>query len=178
MEDNTLFNLIRTGREDAFTLLFNRYRELTYMLAYAKLRDYKEAEDVVQDVFTWLWVNRAKIPGDVSVKGYLVVMVRNSCIDRLRKQKVEWKAFNGYRHICEQYCKNTRIEDKEITSRLISALDRLHRPKAKSIFAMFFLEYMKQSQIAGTLGIKEQVVKNQIYKMVKVLRHQLKPALG
>jgi RNA polymerase sigma-70 factor (ECF subfamily) len=51
LEDETLMQLIQTGRPEAFGILFMRYQRLVFSVANRILRDSAEAEDLSQDVF-------------------------------------------------------------------------------------------------------------------------------
>ena len=45
----------------------------------------QDAEDVLQDAYLRLWRDRASLDGVRDPKGYTIRMVRNLCIDRLRR---------------------------------------------------------------------------------------------
>ncbi|THU39616.1 sigma-70 family RNA polymerase sigma factor [Niastella caeni] len=85
-EDKSLIIHMRSGDYAAFTLLYNKYiRQLTqYGLKF--LPDLPAVEDVLHDVFVWLWTNRQKIDIHSSVKSYLFKSVRTSMLHVLEKQ--------------------------------------------------------------------------------------------
>lgn len=58
-----------------------------FALAYRLMQDEDEAHDMVQDVLTRLWQQRADLPPYGADKAYCLTMVRNRCIDRLRQQQ-------------------------------------------------------------------------------------------
>ena len=58
--------------------------EALYRVAYYILEDSDDAEDAVQDLFLKLWTSEAS--GTVgNPKAYCIAMMRNLCIDRLRR---------------------------------------------------------------------------------------------
>ena len=52
MDDETLFAKVERGDVEAFTVVYNKYHKLLYVLAYRYLMDKAMAEDAVQHVFT------------------------------------------------------------------------------------------------------------------------------
>jgi RNA polymerase sigma factor (sigma-70 family) len=58
-----------------------------YGYAYRILRDKEGSEDAVQEVFVKLWKMNTKLEEYESVEALAVTMVKNYCIDQIRKQK-------------------------------------------------------------------------------------------
>lgn len=58
-----------------------------FALAYRLLQSEAEAKDVVQDVLAKLWQMRESLPAEGADKAYCLTMVRNLCIDLLRRQQ-------------------------------------------------------------------------------------------
>lgn len=58
-----------------------------YGNAYRMLRDKEGSEDAVQEVFVKLWKMNTKLEEYESVEALAVTMVKNYCIDQIRKQK-------------------------------------------------------------------------------------------
>lgn len=52
-----LLDLIPVGDAVAFREIYDRYSDLLYIFTYRKLKNESEAQDVVHDVFAWLWEN-------------------------------------------------------------------------------------------------------------------------
>jgi len=76
---------LQQGDAGAIESLYDRYSSLAYGLAYRILNDRAGAEDVVQDAFLALWRNaRAFDAGRGSLRAWLLSIVRNRAIDRLR----------------------------------------------------------------------------------------------
>ena len=77
-----LFRKMQEGDWCAFNSFFESYSERLYLYALGFVGNRAEAEDIVQDTFIYLWVNRAKITHSGSLYAYLSRSVKNSCIDR------------------------------------------------------------------------------------------------
>lgn len=50
--DEDLLTSLRQGSEDAFTVIYERYHKLLYVLAYKYLKSTYSSEDAVQQVFS------------------------------------------------------------------------------------------------------------------------------
>ena len=61
-----------------------------YKVAFYILESEEEAKDVVQDVFVKLWKDRASLYDVSNPKAYCIKLVKNLCIDRIRRQRLEF----------------------------------------------------------------------------------------
>ena len=72
-----LFERIRGGDEQAFTLVYERYHGMLYSLALRMIKQTGAAEDAVQYVFVRLWELRGGLSVTVSLRNYLYTMTKN-----------------------------------------------------------------------------------------------------
>jgi RNA polymerase sigma-70 factor (ECF subfamily) len=75
--------MIRTDFDD---LIRQQSRNL-YGIAFRILRNQEEAEDAVQEVFIKLWKQGSKIDEYNNIDAVAVTMLKNFCIDQIRKKK-------------------------------------------------------------------------------------------
>lgn len=59
--------------------------EQMYRVAYHLLESQPDAEDAVQDLYIKLWSNRDALDAVANPQGYCITLIRNICIDRIRK---------------------------------------------------------------------------------------------
>lgn len=88
MDDYTsLICEIKSGSRTAFNTLYRIH--YPGLLAYAELfLDEGGAEDVVQDVFLNVWINRDNLNDSSSLKGYLLRSVYNTSLNYLKKRNM------------------------------------------------------------------------------------------
>lgn len=86
MDDETLFAKVERGDVEAFTVVYNKYHKLLYVLAYRYLMDKAMAEDAVQHVFTRFWEFRSELRVGISLKNYLVTMTKNHILNVIRNE--------------------------------------------------------------------------------------------
>lgn len=143
------------------------YRPLClYALHY--LQDADLAEDMVQESYTALW---EKLQGGAPVfdrKSYLYMMVRNRCLDHLRKKGTPTEALKPY----DTYGiidDNDALARSQTEARLWTAIDSLPE-KCREVFVMSKRDGMKYEEIAQELGLSVNTVRNQISKALKILK--------
>ena len=145
-------------------------------------QDRSTAEDLVQEAFTAYWMKQTADGGIDSPRAYLYTAVRNRCIDVLRKEQ--------HQNVCLDSVGEDvlPVEDGEVISdeeavdnsiredRIWSAIDRLPA-KRRRIFLMSRRDGMKYSEIAQSLGLSENTVRNQISKALDSIRQGVKKVI-
>jgi RNA polymerase sigma-70 factor (ECF subfamily) len=89
--DAGLIHRIAEGDDSAFNDLYKRFSGPLYGMAYRMMNDAKEAEDVLQEGFTYIWRKAATYDANRSSPfAWAVMITRNKAIDRLRvRQRIE-----------------------------------------------------------------------------------------
>lgn len=85
VQDSTLIVRIAGGDRESLSLLYNRYAPIMLAVGMRILKDEKEAEDLIHDVFLEVW----KKAGDYSaargsVKTWLMLRLRSRALDRCK----------------------------------------------------------------------------------------------
>jgi RNA polymerase sigma-70 factor (ECF subfamily) len=86
-----LISQIDEGDDSAFTALYERFSASLYGMVFRMMNDAKEAEDVLQEGFTYIWRKASSYDSSRSSPfSWAVMIVRNKAIDRLRvRQRLE-----------------------------------------------------------------------------------------
>src|SRR6478672_8724061 len=85
-------NVIGLGKEKTFDYFFRQYFAALCFFAQSIIHNEEDTKDIVQDCFAKLWNDKAIKEKTDTVKSFLYTMVRNRCIDYVRKKKVITKA--------------------------------------------------------------------------------------
>lgn len=181
MQDLTKFsdeNLLKAcidGDESSFEELYNRYWYKLYAEAFRRLKKAEIAEEIVQDLFTSIWLNRQKITIHRSVGGYLFTSVRYLVLSYLQKELVR----NNYK----SYVKGSFKDFDDSTEMIISFNElqeqieshvRLLPEKCRYIYELSRKEFKTNKEIADLLGISEKTVENQLTKALGRLKIAIK----
>ncbi len=73
------------GDDDAFSELVEEYREPAYWVAYGNVGNREVARDLIQDAFVRVYESLHQFDLDRSFKPWFYQIVRNLCVDWLRK---------------------------------------------------------------------------------------------
>jgi RNA polymerase sigma-70 factor, ECF subfamily len=76
----------RTGDENAFAALVERYRGELQVHCYRMLGSLEDAEDAVQETFLRAWRKRETFRGDASFRAWLYGITTNACLDALARR--------------------------------------------------------------------------------------------
>jgi RNA polymerase sigma factor (sigma-70 family) len=87
--DDKLIALVRRGREDAFEVLFDRYRPRLLAFSRNMLRSAEDAEDVMQEVFVNAYRAIRSDDRPIVVKPWLYRIARNRCLNELRRNTAD-----------------------------------------------------------------------------------------
>lgn len=72
---------------DEFKHIFVPFHQKLYRIAYRFLEDTDLASDMVQEVYSKLWTQKAKLAAIQNKEAYAVTVLRNLCLDQLKKTK-------------------------------------------------------------------------------------------
>ena len=174
VSDNDLVFLLQEGSEDAYTEIYNRYKWLLHTHAYKKLGDRDAANDLIQELFTSLWVRRKDIVLTSTLSAYLYTSIRNKVLNIIEHRQVESKYIVSVANFAEQYVSATdhKVRENqlmEIIEREIASLP----PKMRQVFELSRKSHLSHKEIAEHLGISEETVKSQVKNALKLLRVRL-----
>jgi RNA polymerase sigma factor (sigma-70 family) len=86
--DRAALERIAGGELDALDDLYERYKTMSYSIAYRITNDATLAEDVVQEAFLGAWRNASRyVVGRGSVKTWLLSIVHHRAIDAVRRRR-------------------------------------------------------------------------------------------
>lgn len=86
-EESLLWKRFLSGDNEAYTCIYKRYVQVLFSSALQYTMDKELIKDCIQDVFEKLYKNRHKIKSTDNVKAYLFVILKNSLINALQKEK-------------------------------------------------------------------------------------------
>jgi len=160
---------IAAGDELAFRQLFDTYKELLFTFAEGMLKSSADAEEMVQECFTKIWVNRASLTTIDNPGHYLYTMVRNRALDHLRKVAREKKLIHQVwiqLSAVDQSLEETQRyqEYKELIDQALSELPA----QKQSVFRLSRERGYSHEEIAAQLHLSKSRVNN---ILVETLRH-------
>lgn len=173
-DDLQVLHLTASGDESAFALLYDKYSQKIYFLAYRFLKSGTAAEDVLQDVFVKIWNNRQKLTGILDFNAYLNVITRNHIFNQLRKQANEEKFLKYILTTSSQSNQQTfdTVLLKELELNFNKAVAKLP-PQQKKVFQLSRLHGLRQEEIADYMKISLGTVKKHMVVSLRFIRNYL-----
>jgi RNA polymerase sigma-70 factor (ECF subfamily) len=176
--DETLFLRMQTADMEALGVLFSRYARLTLGIARRILRDEHEAEDLVQDVFLFLFF-KSKLfnPSKGSARSWLMQVAYHRAFDRRRYLSARSfcvrEGVNGGAAKALVSAINPGVENTEEffawQSYLRPALDQLSEDQRKTI-SLYFYEGYTLREISQKLNRSFGNVQHDFYRGLDRLR--------
>jgi RNA polymerase sigma-70 factor (ECF subfamily) len=176
-DNKLLVSLLSKNDEPAFAEIYNRYWQKLFAIAYNRLKEFQEAEDVVHDVFASLWANRNKSEIE-SLENYLATSAKYMVLAKLKKKERK-RIYNNSHHPTPviDFPVETSLHYKRILELVHSEIEKLPE-KCRLIFRYSRNDGKPVQQIAKELSLSPKTVENQINKALKQLKLAAKSFLN
>lgn len=161
------------GKKGDFETLFGRYYKPLCAAAYTYVRNRKDAEDIVQQLFVRIWEKRAAYKIDVSEKNYLFSATRNACLNHLRRVEGRMQPLPPEMEETALQAMEVML-DEEKQRILMAALDSLNQ-RNRQAFEMVYFENKTYRETAQALEVSVNTVKWHLKTALASLRNH--PAL-
>lgn len=170
-DDILLLKLIKQGDQIAFRHLFYQYADSLERFITYYIHDREKSQDLVLDIFTYIWENRQNFEIKLTLKAYLFQAERNKSFTYIRDKKIPvyLEEMEGM-EIVQNY--DSELELQEL-HHLIEEAVSLLPDKCREIFRKSREENLTNKEIAGQLHISEKTVEGQITIALKKIRIHL-----
>jgi RNA polymerase sigma-70 factor (family 1) len=174
-EEGQLLAMLAKNSEFAFQLIFNRYRDTVYRSAMIWLKSPILAEEIVQDVFMKLWIQRGNLTELRSLESWIFAVARNQMLNGLKRTSYEWR-IKEYWVKEETHAENDtdyRVRHRELKELIDKAIDQLPAQQ-RLIYKMCREEGLSYEAIARELSISSLTVKTHMARALRAIRTYLK----
>ncbi len=168
-----------------FEVLMRKHNRLLYRTARSIVRDDGIAEDCVQEAFFKAWQHRDQFRGDAAPSTWLVRIVVNEALQKLRRGKVEagTTAIDNVvdldAHLDGSADHPSRFASPDIVTLRNELCTLLERkidalPAAfRTVFMLRSIEEMSVEETAACLGIPEATVRTRLFRARAMLRESI-----
>lgn len=175
--DEQLIELLKSGDDIAFTVLYDRYWEKLLERAISRLKSTEEAREVVQNAFIRLWKRREMLDIKYSFYTYMAAVLKYEILRKLVERK-------KMRQMSEDLAANLasisltvspteqQLDFKDLQQRLEESIVNLPE-KCRLIFKLSREKGMSNKEIAASLNISPKTVEAHISNAIKKLRSSL-----
>lgn len=160
-------------KEKNYKSIFENFYRPLVNFAVVHTSDTGVAEDLVQEIFVYIWSKELEFKNLLALKTYLYRSVLNRCRNHLRDIRLRQKYERELQSIPDEQDNSLMngIIREEVYRQLTAALDYLP-PQCRKIYEMA-QDGMKSSEIAEVLGLAVETVKRQRKIARKILQEKL-----
>ena len=177
--DAQLIQRILSGDEAAFDVLVQRHQKSVHALAWRKIGDFHDAEEITQDTFFQVYKRLATLKDPYKFAGWLYVIANRLCIDRMRQKNLTTQSLedtpveevekSSYtHHISEQQQTEITERRRAMVKKLLEKLPESER----TVMTLFYLGEMTVKEISKFLGVSASAVHNRLYRARKRLQEE------
>ena len=142
-----------------------------YRVAFYILESQSDAQDVVQDLFIKLWNTRDELDKVLNLKAYCTTLIKNMCIDRIRKASKE-QSIGIETDIPESRTVDGDLIAKDKLDRVMAAIERLPKGQ-RNVVKMYVLEEMSYDEISEKTGMSNLTLRVLLSNARKTLRKEI-----
>lgn len=157
------------NKQQIFDQLFTEYRDWIFRLCYSYTKSEIQAEDLVQECFSKVWLNLSSFQHRSDYSTWIYRIAANTCLMQLRKEKhnpIEYHESLKENAVVEK--DDHREEHTTLLYKAIAQLNEIDR-----IIISMVLEDIPQKQIGEVLGITENNVNIKVHRIKKQLKELL-----
>lgn len=160
--------------EEKFAEIYQALWKRLYVVAYNHLRDKALAQELVQDVFVKLWLNRSNLKQVENAEAYLLTAIRNKIYDHFDSVACREK---HYQRALEDFSEERNaVDDIVIFNEGMSViLDELKKmpEKTEAVFRLSKFHQYTNDEIAEKTQLSSKAVEYHITQAIKKLRIRL-----
>lgn len=171
---DTVIEAMLRGDSDAFrTIYLHSYERLKEFLTIL-LHSNEDAEEVVQDIFLYIWENREKFDNGKNFEGLLYTIAKRSAFKLIRKRRLDDKFYQYKYHSTEDFSiQPDELVMTEELSLMISLYVNNLPPQRKRVYELSRIEGKSIKEIAEIMNLSPQTVKNYLTAASNGLREMI-----
>lgn len=176
--EHQLIQDLKRGSHKAFDKIYQMYSKRLYAYSLQFTKSPEESEEIVQEVFIKLWTNRLKIRQEETLRSLLFIMAKHHLINayRFKINHPVYEDYVDYMHVLSTEETYHKLEYNEFLHRFQQIMKMLPATQQRVIH-LSRMKQLSNKEIAETLSLSEQTVKNQLSLGLKALKEKLNKLL-
>ncbi len=171
--DEELTVLLKEGDRLAFTEIYNRYWAEMYYHTFRMLKDEDSSKDVVQDIFSTLWLKSSSLNPNIKLSGHLYISARHKVLNLIAQDKVRNDYLSAVAQFVTDATYDASLFDEKQMLEIVETEIRNLPPKMREVFELSRKDNLSHKEIAVRLSISDQTVKKQVHNALKILKSKL-----
>lgn len=171
-----LWNQLREGDEEAFSILFEKYYSILVNYGKTLMIESDTVKDCVQDVFVDIWTYRHKLNEAILVKAYLLSSVRKR-IARLHEREhifLRSKEVDSLDFLFDFSIEEHLIDSEAMTAKVeqLNLLINTLPSQQKEALYLRYHQGLSVEQVSAVLNMNYQSTKNLLHRAILQLRKE------
>lgn len=162
-----------SGDDDSYCWIFTTYARKLYQYGLCFTSDMELVKDCMQDVFVYLYDNRAKLGFCDNIKFYLFSAFKNNLIKAIHKESVSANLAEDIPFFLELTVEEQYIQDEQYVNDCIKVKKLLSilTSRQKEIIYYRFIQGMSMEEICELMDLNYQSAQNLIQRSLKKMRN-------
>ncbi|MEC3880687.1 RNA polymerase sigma factor [Parapedobacter sp. 10938] len=163
---------LKKGEEAAFKIIYDLLHARIYRMVLSLVKDAAKTDEVLQETFVKLWLNREKLTIDQPLYPFVYLTAKRLAIDHFRKALQESDMLAYLTNQSKRYTNDTEeavflADLTRLTDESIKALP----VQQQAVFILSRHEGLSYDEIAQRLHISPNTVRNHMVCALRTLRH-------
>ena len=167
--DQELIEAMNKGQADAFEVLYYRYRDWVFNLAWRFTGNRDDALDVMQETFTYLLKKFPDFELTSSMTTFFYPVVKHISLN-IKKKNLKFSTEND---VFDEFI-DPKANIKDTYPKDLSAVLNILPDELREILLMKYVDEMSQEEIAQALNIPIGTVKSRLFRALQILRENEK----
>ncbi|MHB1458301.1 MAG: RNA polymerase sigma factor [Armatimonadota bacterium] len=171
-DDDILIKRVIDGDENLFGELINRYQGLVYGLAYGKVSNFADAQDIAQDVFIKAYRKLDQLEDRGNFAAWLKTITANECKNWLRQKKATIPLEYVEPHASYNSFESIDHRNQTFKADVLQSVDALSQNN-RTVITLFYLSGLSYEEISEALNIPVATVANRMLRARRQLKAEL-----
>lgn len=169
--EEELLARIAMGDQRAFTEIFDFYQRYVYVYGRKMTKSEDQANEIVQDVFLKIWLNREKLNEVKNFGAYLNRVVRNHSLNVIRKLAQGARSATKLKiNNPESENVTDKILDYNESNRILSQAIENLSPQQRTVYTLCHIEGLKYDEVAKKMNLSSRTVQAHMAQALKHIR--------
>jgi len=177
VSDEQLILRVRSGDQEAFEQLYERYVGRVYRFVETRLNNRADVEETTQEVFVNVFTSLGSFRAEAPFAAWVLGVARHTIAGRFKKKQhptipLETDENGELDALAEAAQETTPLDSYELRERIRQLEDLAERalsPEQRQLFRLHHLEHRPIAEVAAILEKSVDAVKSNLYRVRKVL---------
>ena len=164
-----------SGYDDSYCWVYTTYAQKLYQYGMCFTTDTELVKDCIQDIFTYLYRNKAQLVSPDNIKVYLFTALKNNLIKQIHKETITENLVEDVPFVLELTVEEQFIQDEQYKNerKQVEKILSLLTSRQKEIIYYRFIQEMSMEEICTLMDLNYQSAQNLIQRSLKKIRSSM-----